>query len=58
MNVSRLAPYAKTVVAVCGFVLLAAKALVDGQLTTDELVSIGTALGVAFGVYQVRNEEL
>lgn len=56
-NVQRLAPYAKAVVAVVGVVALVAKSLVDGVLTSDEIVSIGVAIGVAFGVYQVPNKK-
>lgn len=56
MNVSKLAPYAKAVVAVLGVLVLAAKAFTDGQLTTDELVQIATATCVALGVYQVPNK--
>lgn len=56
-DVSKLAPYAKTVVAACGVIILIAKALLDGTLTSDELIAIGTALGVTFGVFQVKNKE-
>lgn len=56
LNVSKLAPYAKAVVAVCGFILIVAKALVDGTVTSDELYAIGTSAGVMLGVYQVRNK--
>jgi len=57
LNVQKLAPYAKAVVAILGVVILGAKALVDGQLTTDEVVVVGTALAVALGVYQVPNKK-
>lgn len=55
-NVKKLAPYAKAVVAVCGIVVMAAKALADGHLTGDELLQIGTAVAVALGVYRVPNK--
>lgn len=54
-KVSKLAPYAKAVVAFAGFVLLIAKAFVDGVISVDELQEIGIALGVALGVFQVKN---
>lgn len=57
MNVSKLAPYAKAVIAVCGVFVLAAQAVSDGQLTFDELVTVGTALAVALGVYQIPNKK-
>lgn len=56
LNVQKLAPYAKAVVAIAGVVVLAAKALVDGVLTGDEIIGIGTAVAVALGVYQVPNK--
>lgn len=55
-DVQKLAPYAKTVVAVGGVVVLAAKAVADGTITTDEIIAVGTALAVAIGVYQVPNK--
>lgn len=57
LNVSKLAPYAKAVVAVAGVVVLFAKALLDGQLTSDEVVAVGTTIAVALGVYQVPNKK-
>ena len=57
LNVQKLAPYAKTVVAVCGVVALVAKALVDGELTYDEVVAVGTAIAVSLGVYTVPNKK-
>lgn len=56
MKVSKIAPYAKAVVAVCGFILMVAKACVDGNVSGDELTAILTSAGVAVGVYQVRNK--
>lgn len=56
INVSKVAPYAKAVVAVCGVVVLAAKAVADGVVTQDEVVAVVTAVGVAVGVYQVPNK--
>jgi hypothetical protein len=56
VNVSKLAPYAKTLVAILGVVGIIARAAVDGVITSDELSSIGIALLTAAGVYQVRNK--
>lgn len=56
LNVSKLAPFAKAVVAVGGVILLAAKAVADGVLTQDEIVAVGTAVLVAAGVYKVPNK--
>ncbi len=53
--VKRLSPYAKSVVAVLGILILIANAVVDGVFTQDELIAILTAIGVAIGVYQVPN---
>lgn len=57
MNVSKLAPYAKAVVAVAGVVLLIGKALVDGVLTGDEVQAVVIAAGVALGVYSAPNKQ-
>ncbi len=57
IDVSKLAPYAKAVVAVGGFVLVVAKAVADGVLTVDDLQAIGVAAGVAFGVWLVPNKK-
>ena len=57
-NVQKLARYAKAAVAVCGVLVLAAKAVMDGVVTGDEIVQVGIAVAVAFGVYQVKNEQL
>ena len=56
LNVKKLAPYAKAVVAACGVIVLLAKAVADGTLTGNELVQVGTAVAVALGVYQVPNK--
>lgn len=56
LNVSKIAPYAKTVVAVVGLIALAANACVDGVVSSQELVQIITAAAVAVGVYQVPNK--
>ena len=57
-NVQKLARYAKAVVAVCGVIVLVAKAFVDGVITGDEIMQVGTAVAVAFGVYQVPNKTI
>jgi hypothetical protein len=56
MNVSKLAPYAKAVVALLGFLLLLAKCLSDGQLTSEEVQTLLVAGGVVVGVHQVPNK--
>lgn len=58
INITKLQQYAKTVVAVCGFVLIAATACVDGVVTQDELMQIIVAAGVVVGVRQVPNKPL
>lgn len=55
MNVSKLAPYAKAVVALLGFLLLLAKALSDGSLSADEVQQLTVAAAVVVGVHQVKN---
>lgn len=50
---------AKAAIAVAGVVIVAAQGLVDdGSLTTDEIVAIAVAVGVAAGVYRVPNKEV
>jgi hypothetical protein len=56
MNVEKLAPYAKLVVAVGGVVIMLAKALVDGNFSTDEMMQVAIAAGVALGVYHIPNK--
>lgn len=58
MNVSKIAPYAKTVVAILGALVVITTALSDGTLTGEEIVVIVTTIGAAFGVYQVKNTAL
>lgn len=58
MDVSKLAPYAKTVVAVAGLVILAANACIDGVVESSEMIEIITAAAVALGVYQVPNRRV
>ena len=55
MNVSKLAPYAKAIVAVLGALIVLATALSDGILSSNEVVVILTSFGAAFGVFQVPN---
>ncbi len=58
MNVSKLAPYAKAVVAGAGAVGITAVALSDGIFTADEVVQVLTAWFTTIGVYQVKNREV
>lgn len=58
MNVSKIAPYAKTVVAVAGAVVVTATCLVDGVVDFDDATVIATAWGTVFGVFQVRNAKV
>lgn len=55
MNVSKLAPYAKAVMAVLGALLVTATAVADGTITNDEMVILIASWGAVFGVYQVPN---
>jgi hypothetical protein len=71
MDVSKLAPYAKTVVAVLGSVVtmlvagaVIASTLADGVMTSDDLsviaaniLIIATALGLPVVVYQTPNKK-
>jgi len=50
--------YAKFIVALTGVVALIAKVLVDGTLTTEEIVMVGGAILVALGVRQIPNAPL
>lgn len=56
MNVSKLAPYAKAVVAICGAIVVTATCLSDGNLSVDDCVLIGSAWLTAFGVHKVPNK--
>lgn len=58
MNLSRLAPYAKTVVAAAAALGVIGAALVDGAITGAEGVQILTALGGVAAVYKTRNAPL
>lgn len=55
MNVSRLAPYAKAVVAVAGAVVVTANAVLDGQLDANDWTAIVAAWATAYGVFRVTN---
>ncbi len=55
MNVSKIAPYAKAVVALLGFLLLLANCLSDGRLTSEEIQTLIVAAGVVVGVHQIPN---
>lgn len=57
MNVKKLAPYAKSIVAGLGVLALAAQATADGRIDGDEVMAVLTAAAVAFGVYQVPNKK-
>lgn len=57
MNVSKLAPYAKSVVAVIGLMATIAQACIDGTIDSAELGVIITAGAVLAGVYQVPNKQ-
>lgn len=57
MDVSNLAPYAKTVVAIAGAIVVTATALSDGEITADDVVTIVAAWGTVIGVYQVKNKK-
>lgn len=56
MNVSKLAPYAKTVVAVLGALVVTVSACADGTIDGNDIVTIVAAWGGVFGVYQVTNK--
>lgn len=48
---------AKAIVALAGVLVVVGNGLADdGSLSVDEIVSIGTAVGVALGVYQIPNK--
>lgn len=55
MDVSKLAPYAKTVVAVLGAIVATVACFSDGVLDTADVAVIVSAWGTVFGVYQVKN---
>lgn len=58
MDVSKIAPYAKTVVAVAGAVVVTATCLVDGVVDFDDATVIVAAWGTVLGVFQVRNAKV
>lgn len=59
MSRERVKKVAKAIVAATGVVIVAAQGLLDdGSLTTDEIVAIAVAAGVALGVYQVPNKKV
>jgi hypothetical protein len=57
VNVEKLAPYAKTVVAVAGAVVTTASCLIDGNISSEDVVIIVTAWSTVFGVYQATNKK-
>lgn len=57
MNVTKLAPYAKTAVAVLGALLATASVCIDGKVTNEDLMTIIVAWGTVFGVYQIPNSK-
>lgn len=58
MDVSKLAPYAKTVVAVLGALVTTVACFVDGNVDSSDVVTILAAWGTVVGVYQVRNKRV
>lgn len=57
MDVSKLAPYAKTVAAVLGALVVTVGCFLDNNLSNTDLVAILGAWGSVFGVYQVPNKK-
>lgn len=55
MNLSKLAPYAKAVVALAGAVAVTAGCLVDGNLSVNDLTVIAAAWATVIGVHQIPN---
>lgn len=53
---SRLAPYAKAIVACAGVAVVLAQVVSDGQVSLDEAKELAVAVGVATGVYAVPNK--
>ena len=58
MDVSKLAPYAKTVAAVLGALVVTVSCFLDGAIGNEDMVTIITAWSTVFGVYQVRNRAM
>lgn len=56
MNVSKLAPYTKAVVAVLGALVATVACFADGTIDSADVVTIVTVWGTVFGVYQVTNK--
>lgn len=57
MDVTKLAPVAKAVVAIAGALLVTAKVLTDGTLTMDDLQLIVAAWATAYAVWRVPNSD-
>lgn len=55
MNLSKLAPVAKAVVAIAGAVVVSATCLLDGNLSANDVVVIIAAWATVIGVHQVPN---
>jgi hypothetical protein len=55
MDVSKLKPYAKAVVAFAAALVTTASLLSDGELSADDIVAIVAAWTAVFGVFQVPN---
>lgn len=58
MDVTKIAPYAKFVVAITGAVLATATVLVDGNLSLQDISTIVAAWGTAGLVWSVPNKPL
>lgn len=56
MDVAKLAPYAKTVVAVCGAIVATATVFVDGKLSLDDIGVVVAAWSTAGLVFKVSNK--
>ena len=56
MNVAKVKTIAKAVVAVAGFVVVAANMVVSGHFDSGSLIDAAVAAAVALGVYRVPNK--
>lgn len=55
MDVSNLAPYAKTVAAVLGALTVTVSCFLDGAIGNEDIITITTAWATAYAVFQTRN---
>jgi len=58
MDVSNLAPYAKTIVAILGALVATVSCFLDGAIGNEDIVTIIAAWATVFGVYQTRNANM